>query len=168
MPTRLYKVFERLLEYIVIALMIVMTVEVLLGVTYRKLGMSLSWYDEVAEVTLAWLTYYGSALAALKGAHIGFPGLIDALKPKWRVPLVIIGEFFVFAFFIALTWTGVQVLDVLATDTLVSLPEVPVSITQSVIPIGGALFIIAEALRLPHLLRAAHEPRQHAPHAAEV
>jgi len=168
MSARWYKGFERLLEYIVIALMIIMTVEVLLGVTYRKLGMSLSWYDEVAEVTLAWLTYYGSALAALKGAHIGFPGLIDALRPRWRLPLVIIGEFFVFAFFVALTWTGVQVLDVLATDTLVSLPEVPVSVTQSVIPIGGALFIIAEALRLPDLLRAARQPRQHAQHIAEV
>jgi len=155
MLTRLRAGFDRLLEYIVIALMIIMTVEVILGVTYRKLGMSLSWYDEIAEVTLAWLTYYGSALAARKGAHIGFPGLIDALRPAWRVPLVIFAELCVFVFFLALTWTGVQVLDVLATDTLVSLPEIPVSVTQSVIPIGGALFMIAEALRLPELLRQA-------------
>lgn len=168
MPTRLHKGFERLLEYIVIALMVIMTVEVLLGVTYRKIGMSLSWYDEVAEVTLAWLTYYGSALAALKGAHIGFPGLLDALKPRLRLPLVIIGEFFVFAFFAALTWTGVQVLDVLATDTLVSLPQVPVSLTQSVIPIGGALFMLAEAMRLPEVLRRAAVPGHLAEQAPEL
>jgi len=161
MLSRLRTGCERLLEFIVIALMIIMTVEVILGVTYRKLGMSLSWYDEIAEVTLAWLTYYGSALAALKGAHIGFPGLIDALRPAWRVPLVIVGEICVFGFFLALTWTGVQVLDVLATDTLVSLPEIPVSYTQSVIPIGGALFLIAEALRLPELLRQAAVPGHH-------
>jgi hypothetical protein len=37
----------------------------------------------------------------------------------------------------------------------VSIPEVSVVYTQSVIPIGAALFVIAELLRLPELLRAA-------------
>lgn len=152
---RLRNGFERLLESIVILLMVVLTAEVVLGVTYRKLGWTLGWYDEIASVTLAWLTYYGAALAALKGAHIGFPGIVDALAPRFRIPLIVVGECFVFAFFLILTWTGVQVLDVLATDTLVSLPDVPVSYTQSAIPIGGALFVIAEALRLPGLLRRA-------------
>jgi TRAP-type C4-dicarboxylate transport system permease small subunit len=155
MLSRVRNGFERLLESIVILLMIVLTAEVILGVTYRKLGWTLGWYDEIASVTLAWLTYYGAALAALKGAHIGFPGIVDALAPRVRVPLMVVGECFVFAFFLTLTWTGVQVLDVLATDTLVSLPDVPVSYTQSVIPIGGALFIVAEALRLSELLRTA-------------
>jgi TRAP-type C4-dicarboxylate transport system permease small subunit len=158
MLPRLRNGFERLLESIVILLMIALTVEVTLGVTYRKLGWTLGWYDEIASVTLAWLTYYGAALAALKGAHIGFPGILDALAPRYRVPLVVIGECFVLAFFIILAWTGVYVLEVLATDTLVSLPDVPVSYTQSAIPIGAALFVIAEALRLPELLRRARVP----------
>ncbi|MBI2509896.1 MAG: TRAP transporter small permease, partial [Betaproteobacteria bacterium] len=54
-----------------------------------------------------------------------------------------------------MAWIGVTVLDVLATDFLVSIPEVSVKYTQSVIPIGAALFVIAELLRLPELLRAA-------------
>ena len=155
MSSRVRSGFEYLLESIVIILMITMAVEVVLGVTYRKLGMSLSWYDEVASVTLAWVTYYGSALAALKRAHIGFPGLVESLQPRMQILMILMGEVFVFAFFIALTWTGVQVLEVLTTDTLVSLPEVPVSVTQSVIPIGGALFIIAQALSLPEVIAKA-------------
>lgn len=158
MPARLRTGFERLLELIVILLMVGLAIEVLLGVTYRKLGASLGWYDEVASVTLAWLTYYGAALAALKGAHIGFPGIVEALAPRLRIPVILVGEFFVFAFLVALTWTGYRVLEVLATDTLVSLPNVPVSVTQSVIPIGGALFIVAEALHLAEVLRAARRP----------
>lgn len=158
MLARLRVGFERLLELVVILLMIALAVEVLLGVTYRKLGASLGWYDEVASVTLAWLTYYGAALAALKGAHIGFPGIVAALPPRARIPVILVGEFFVFAFFLALTWTGWQVLEVLATDTLVSLPDVPVSLTQSVIPIGGALFLVAEALHLADVLREARSP----------
>jgi len=152
---RLKAGFERLLEIIVVGLMIVLTLEVLLGVTFRTLGLSLVWYDEVASILLAWLTYYGSALAALKRAHIGFPGWINGLKPTWRLPAVILGEAFVFGFFILLGWVGWSVLDVLATDSLVSLPFISVNYTQSVIPIGAVLFIIAEALNLPDILREA-------------
>ncbi len=152
MLTHLRTGFERLLELIVIVLMIAIALEVIIGVSYRRLGLSLAWYDEVASITLAWLTYYGAALAALKRAHIGCPNLIDVLSPRWRVPLVLIGECCIFGFFILLAWTGFEVMEVLATDTLVSLPSVPTSITQSVIPIGAILFIIAEALGLPQAL----------------
>jgi hypothetical protein len=37
---------------------------------------------------------------------------------------------------------------------------------QSVIPIGSALFIAAELLRLPQVLAVAAEPRRRAPEAA--
>jgi len=47
---------------------------------------------------------------------------------------------------------GWQVLDVLATDTLVTLPDISVRLTQSVIPIGAVLFIVAEALSLPRII----------------
>jgi TRAP-type C4-dicarboxylate transport system permease small subunit len=46
---------------------------------------------------------------------------------------------------------------VLATDTLVSLPKIPVSYTQSVIPISAVLIIIAEALHFPELLAQARD-----------
>lgn len=155
MIARLRLWFERLLEFIVMVLMVALAVEVLLGVTYRKLGMSLVWYDEIASVTLAWLTYYGAALAALRGAHIGVPEIVRFMPRPWRIATVYLSEGLVFAFMIVLAWTGVSVLDVLATDTLVSLPTVPVSYTQSVIPIGAVLFIIAEALHFPRQLAEA-------------
>ncbi len=52
-----------------------MAVIVVLAVVFRFLGQSLIWYDEVASVVLAWLTYYGSALAVCNRGHLGFPGL---------------------------------------------------------------------------------------------
>src|SRR5207237_9668921 len=70
---------ERLFEWISVALMGVLAVEVLLGIVFRAARRPLAWYDEVASVLLAWLTYYGSTLAALKRAHIDVPGLVDAL-----------------------------------------------------------------------------------------
>ncbi len=156
---RLRRWFEVLLETIVMVLMVTLAVEVLLGVTFRKIGMSLSWYDEIASVTLAWLTYYGASLAALKGAHIGVPEIVHFMPRAWRIATVYLGELLVFSFLILLAWTGVSVLDVLATDTLVSLPSVPVSYTQSVIPISAVLFIIAEALHFPQRLAEARAGR---------
>ena len=141
--------YERLLEWIVIALMAALAVEVTAGVVFRYSGYALVWYDEVASVLLAWVTYYGAALAALKRAHIGVPELVRGLPPGLRLPLAMLAEASVLAFFILLAWVGYAVLEVLATDNLVSLPRVSVTYTQSVIPIGAVLFIIAEAMALP-------------------
>ena len=151
----LRRAFQRLLTAFVIAQMAMLAVVILYAVACRKLGMSLAWYDEVASIQLAWLTYYGAALAALHRAHIGFPGLVNAMRPAWRVPAVIVGEVCVIGFFALLTWYGVQVLLILQGDTLVTLTWVPTQFTQSVIPIGGALFIVAQLLSLPGVLAQA-------------
>ncbi len=149
MPARVEAVLERLLEAILIFLMVALTVVVVVAVSFRMAGDSLVWYDEVASIMLAWVTYYGGALAALKRGHIGFDGLIVSLPPGWRLVLVILAEICVFAFYILMAWTGWVVLLVLEGDTLVSLTSVSVQLTQSVIPIGAALFIICEAVSLP-------------------
>ena len=115
-------VFERLLEIIAVLLIVSLAVVVVLGVIYRWSGEALSWYDEVASVQLAWLTYYGAALAALKRAHIGVPGLIAVIRPLYRVPLVIFAELVIIGFFLMLAWYGYVVLVILEGDTLISLP----------------------------------------------
>ena len=69
----------------------------------------------------------------------------------------ILGEVVVFAFFVVLAWTGMTVLEVLQGMSLISLPGVPVRLTQSVIPIGATLFIICEALSVPEYWRRLRE-----------
>ncbi len=151
----LRRAFDRTLTAFVMLLLAGLAVIILYAVACRKLGVSLVWYDEVASVMLAWLTYYGAALAALKRAHIGFPGLVNTWPPRWRVPAVLFAEACVIGFFALLTWFGLQVLVILQGDTLTSLSWVPTRLTQSVIPIGGALFIVAQLLSLPEVLRQA-------------
>ena len=158
MNTNFRKGFERLLELIVILIMVTLTVIVLVAVIYRKAGASLSWYDEVASVLLAWLTYYGAALAAIHREHIGFAGLIKAMKPALRIPFIVISEVCIIAFFALLAWVGYEVLVILKGDNLISLPQVPTRLTQSVIPIGAIFFIIAEVLGIPELLKKAGKP----------
>jgi TRAP-type C4-dicarboxylate transport system permease small subunit len=150
--------YERVLEAVVIVLVIALAVEVTAGVAFRYAGHSLVWYDEVATILLAWVTYYGAALAALRRAHIGVPELVALLPPALRVPVALLAEAFVFAFFVLLAWVGYSVLEILAGDTLVSLPAVSVAYAQSVIPISAVLFIVAQALTLPATLQEARRP----------
>lgn len=153
----LREALQWLLEAIVVLLVVALTAIIVAGFVFRYLGHSLVWYDEMASIGLVWLTYYGAALAALKGAHIGFPGIVNAFPPGARVAVTLLAEACVFLFFIVLAWTGFDVLMVLQGDTMVSLPSVPLTVTQSAVPIGAVLFIIAEALRLPEVLREARE-----------
>ena len=150
--------YERLLEWIVIVLMATLAVEVTVGVLFRYFGYALVWYDEVASIGLAWVTYYGAALAALKRSHIGVPELVRLLPTGARVSAALAAEAFVAAFFVVLAWVGYEVLKVLAGDTLVSLPAVSVAYAQSVIPIGSLLFLIAQVFALSDMLREARQP----------
>ena len=146
---RLSRLIERLLEFIVMMLVAGLAVLVVAAVVYRKTGASLTWYDEVASVMLAWVTYYGSALAALKRCHIGFPGLLKGAPAFLRRPLFILRESIVIGFFALLAWVGYTVVKVLHGCALVSLPQVSTTVTQSVIPIGAVLFIIAQSVSMP-------------------
>lgn len=146
--------FERLIEFIVIALMLILAIEVLVGIVFRASGNALSWYDEVASVLLAWLTYYGSVLAALKRSHMGSPELVNNMPPALRYNVVILGEIVVIAFFVLMAWLGTSVLGSFAGETLTTI-DIPTQLVQSVIPISSVLFIIAELISLPEVLRRA-------------
>ena len=144
--------YERFLEWIAIALMVALAVEVTLGVVFRYSGYSLVWYDEVATILLAWVTFYGSALAVLKHAHMGVPEIVRMMPRGPRVAVTIFAQLCTVAFYVVLAWFGVAILDILATDTLVSLPWVSVAVPNSVIPISAVLIIIGQVLVFPEVL----------------
>lgn len=147
------KTLETFLEWVVIFLMITLTGVVIVAVLFRISGNSLSWYDEVAAIQLSWITYYGAALAALKRRHIGFDSVLLSIPMPLRMLGVIVAEVIVIGFFVLLAWTGWEVLMVLEGEMLVSLTWVPIQFTQSVIPVGAALFVTCELLSLPDYWR---------------
>src|SRR5262245_5022820 len=147
--------YERLLEGIAIVLMAALALEVTVGVVFRYAGHSLVWYDEVATILLAWVTFYGSALAVLKHAHMGVPEVVAMLPPGPRVAAAIVAQLFTLAFFVLLAWISYSILDVLATDMLVSLPAISVAYAYSAIPIGAILFVVAQVLVFPEVVSKA-------------
>lgn len=150
---RFREIYTRTLEFLVGSLMVIMAAEVTLGVVFRTLGNSLIWYDEIASVLLAWLTFYGSALASAKRAHISCPELVDLLPPRWKRAANIFAQLLVVAFFMMVGWIGASILPILAGDSMVSLPAIPMAFVQSVIPVSAALILIAEFMHLIDLIR---------------
>ena len=146
---RVRRGFEAALAAFCVVLMVSLFVLVIVAIAYRQAGASLTWYDEVATVILAWLTYYGSALAALKRGHLGSPEVMRRIPASIRLPLFVLGETLVVAFFLVLAWAGLEVVILLEGDRLISLTWVPVQFTQSVIPIGAGLFVIAQLMSIP-------------------
>jgi len=144
--------YERALEWLVVFLMAALAVEVTVGVVFRFSGHSLDWYDEVAAILLAWLTFYGAALASVKRAHIGCPEVMALLPSRLRFVFRVIAEILVIGFLLLMGWMGYRVLGVLNTDYMISLPSIPESWVQSVMPISSVLIVAAELLTLPRIL----------------
>lgn len=151
--------YERFLEWICIALMVALAAEVVAGVAFRYSGHSLVWYDEVATILLAWVTFYGAALAVLKHAHMGVPEIVAMLPATARVLVAAVAQLCTMTFFVLLAWVGYGILEILASDRLVSLPEVSVAWANSVIPVSAVLFLVAQALVFPEVIREAR--REH-------
>jgi TRAP-type C4-dicarboxylate transport system permease small subunit len=150
-------VYDRVLEAIAVLMIVAVTVIVVLGFTFRWIGLALVWYDEVASISLAWLTYFGAALAALRGSHLGFAGFVNSLPANWRVLATLCASGVTIFFFGLLAVTGYQVVQAISGLTLVSLPEVQQQWVASVIPIASVLFVIAELIRLPDSLSEARQ-----------
>ena len=146
-------VLEKGVLGICIVILLSLSAIVIAAVAFRKLGTSLAWYDEVASVLLAWLTYFGCALAALRGAHLDFANVLMKLPVVIRVAAYLLGKAIVAGFFGTLAWAGWAVLEIFADETLITVEWVPLALTQSVLPIGCVLFILAEILILPENLR---------------
>ena len=150
---RFAKAVDQLLVWFILFQMIALTAVVIFAVLARLTGNSLSWYDEIAAIQLAWLTYYGGAYAALHRRHIGFDSVLLSIPMPFRGWAVIFAEAVVIGFFVLLAYTGLEVLVVLEGEYLVSLTWIPIQLTQSVIPIGGILFVVCEVLSFPNYYR---------------
>src|SRR5262249_37250119 len=141
------------LEILVIVLVTALAVEVTLGIVFRAIGRSLAWYDEVASVLLAWLTFYGSALASVRRAHTSCPERVEPAPPKARRALAVVAQLLVIGFFVLLGWVGGSILPIIAGESLVSVPAISMAVVQSVIPLSCVLIVVAELLELAVLVR---------------
>ena len=116
MLTRLTHWLDLVLQVATIAMIVILSVVVLMGVGFRYSGNSLIWYDEVAAVLLAWITFTGAALAVLRNAHLGFNGLLFGLPLQGRLTLFW-GVEAIFVVVCGITaWAGWAILEIFGNE----------------------------------------------------
>ncbi len=131
------------------ALLIALAVVVFLGVIFRKLGHSLIWYDEVASQLLAWLSFFGSCVAACKSKHLVFSGLLEKMPMSIAYFGLAIQRIVTVAFFAAMAVASWQVLELVSGEYLITVPWLPREVTQSVLSITCAFMAISEIVTIP-------------------
>lgn len=146
---RLRHGLDLLLQAVSFTLLLSLASLVVAAVGFRSAGSSITWYDEFASVLLAWLTFFGAALAVLRHGHLGFPGFVFSLPPAWRLGLFLLSKAVVVGFWGVVFFAGIRALDLMVGDTLVTIPWMPIQLVQSVLPIAATLVILAELLDLP-------------------
>ncbi|MCK6263715.1 TRAP transporter small permease [Vibrio sp. ZSDE26] len=142
-------VLEKVLIAISMTILLSLSAIIIVAVFSRFSGASLYWYDEVSAILLAWLTFYGSALCALKRAHMGFGGLVAKMTPVARKAIFLLSEVIVIGFFVVIAWASYYILQIFGDETLTSLDFITLAFAQSALPIGAVLFVIAQLCSMP-------------------
>ncbi|WP_206050350.1 TRAP transporter small permease [Oceaniglobus ichthyenteri] len=147
------RTLDLVLQAVTLALIVGLTCVILVGVAFRYSGQSLIWYDEVAVVLLAWITFLGAALATLRNAHLGFNGLLFGLPPAGRFVLFWSGEVIFIGVFAIAAWAGWVILGIFGNETMTTLRFVPRWFVQGILPVSAALMVLSRLLTLPNRLR---------------
>lgn len=142
----LARALDRALQGVTVSLLTILAVVVVVAVACRYTGVSLIWYDEVASLLLAWLTFTGMGLAALRNAHLGFNGILYGAAPPVRAALFVVVEITFHASFAAVAWASWAILEIFGTESLTSLPEVPLWVSRAVLPVSAVVIMLARAL----------------------
>lgn len=145
----LSRLLDLALQAVALSLLLALAAVVLLGVGYRYSGASLIWYDELASLLLAWLTFVGAALAALRNAHLNFSALLLALPAAPRMAIFVAVEAIFVVAFAVVAWAGWTLLAFFGDETLTTLRFFPRAVAQGVLPVCAALTILARLLTLP-------------------
>jgi TRAP-type C4-dicarboxylate transport system permease small subunit len=141
----------RLVEGLCLVLMVVLSVDILLGVFSRYVvGQTFTWYDEIARACFVWLVFLGAAVGVKRGAHFRLHLLVGALPSSWRRGVEGLGILLVIGFGLVLVRYG-WVLVELGRYQRTPVMNLPKSWIYLAVPAGGALMIVHA---LPGLGRA--------------
>jgi len=133
-------------------LMVVMTVDVLVGVFFRYVvGDALSWTEETARYTMIWMGFFGAGLALREGSHAAVELLLDSLPMGAHRVMVTVIRVLSLLFLLTVVGAGVVLVGRVSSQTT---PVLGISMMWPylAVPIGcllTALEMVALMLRDP-------------------
>jgi TRAP-type C4-dicarboxylate transport system permease small subunit len=117
------------------------------------------WTEELARAVFIYLTFIGGALAIVRNAHLRIESLHERLAPRTKmmldIALVSIGVIFL----VATLYYSFGLLTRLAHQPMTSVP-ISKAFVFAAVPIGCALMLVYELLRVRNYVRALSEHRR--------
>jgi len=146
--TPLRKILDSGLEWICIALLAVITVDLFLGVCSRYvLRSTFVWYDEVARAFFMWLVFLGAAVAVRKGAHFSLHLLVDMMPPRLKSAVLLVAPLTIVVFSVTLVSLGWDLMLHGASQST-AVMGMPMSWVYASMPVGGSFMAIYAVLLL--------------------
>ena len=136
------KILANGVEGVCLALMVVLSVDLMLGVFSRYvLVRTFTWYDEIARICFVWVVFLGAAVGVKRHAHFRFHLAVDKLPPRGRWVVGVFGRLVVIGFAAALVQQGWAFVELgrFQQTPVMGLPKSGVYLAM---PVGGALMIL--------------------------
>ena len=148
-----------LLRGIVIALVLLMTLDVLWGVFSRfVLGSQAPYTDEAARVFLVWISFLGGALAFEAKAHLGVDFLVSKFEPSVRkVCAMLVQVLTVGLAVVVLVWGGWRMAITQMDAMLATIDWLPRGMVYMAAPLGGCFIVLFALETLVDIIRTPAE-----------
>jgi len=130
-----------LMEKLLLAAGIAISVILFAQVLARYLGSSLSWSEEVGRYLLITITFLGATVAYKRANFIGLAGFGAKLGPFMEQAIVRLLQLLTLACFALITWFGAFYTFNSWEQTSTAV-QMPMSIPLSVIPLSGVVFLL--------------------------
>ena len=144
-------VVNRYIEYVVFAMMVVMTTVIILQIIFRFFFTALSWSEEVARFLLVWSSLLAASIGFKKGSHITVSFLVKKFPENIQKILSIIAYILEAVFFFIIILFGIKLMIVQATQTSAAL-LISMSYIYSIYPIGGGIILLHLIAHIMELL----------------
>jgi len=149
-----------LLGWVSIAVFLILTADVLLGVFSRRiLGDQIRWTEELARFLLVWISFLGGAIAYLDDKHLGVDLLVDRINPTARRVARIVTHGLVFAFTLFVMGIGGTqlVVDRFDSGQVLSALTINKAWIYLAVPVSGYVISLFALGNVIHLLSGAHD-----------
>ncbi len=144
-------IIDKYIEYFLVFLMTIMTLDVLWGVFTRYVvGAQASWSEELARFLLIWIGILGAAYASGQNMHLAIDLYPTSLPPekRHRLYLVINTLIILFAVGVLIVGGSYLVYFTLRLGQVSAALQLPLAVVYCVVPISGMLIIYYKTMDL--------------------
>ena len=141
-PKRILAALDRLVALIIITAFILMVSSAWLQVISRYFfGYSLGWTEEVAQISLFWVTFMTAAHLAASRRLMKVDAFLVLAPPRLRLALLSFTQILAAFGFVYLAWLGIRLMDLAANQTSTAL-KIPYSAIYLSLPAGISVLVL--------------------------